>query len=110
MKEKKTVKVAFDVDDTLIIPGVALGVNYPTPNIDVINVYQFFQKQGCHMIVWSNQGAEYAAEISQWLGLNPHETLKKGACNVHIAFDDSECQLGVTNVKVKRINNHISRK
>lgn len=44
-------KVAFDVDDTLLVPSVAGGFPVDTPNHDVIAIYRWFQAQGHHMII-----------------------------------------------------------
>ncbi len=107
-------KVAFDVDDTLIIPSVALDVAeytpYNVPNHDVIAVYRFFQAQGHHMIIWSGSGADWAKTWGEKLGLTPFEVrLKQKGDDIDIAFDDCDVDLAKANVKVKRVNNWISR-
>jgi len=104
-------KVAFDVDDTLIIPNVVTGGAADVPNFDTINLYRWFQAQGCHMIVWSGGGEDYARMWAEKLGLFPDEVRHKRQCDdVDIAFDDCDVNLGKVNVKVKRLDNSISRK
>jgi len=37
--------IAFDVDDTLIVPAVATGLPIDTPNYENIAMYRWFQSQ-----------------------------------------------------------------
>lgn len=111
--EKMThhLKIAFDVDDTLVIPAGIVG-DAEVPNYDVINVYLFLQRQRHHMIIWSGGGQDYARMQARRLGLEADEIIAKTADRkdeVDIAFDDSDIELAKVNVKVKRINNHIER-
>jgi len=100
--------IAFDVDDTLIIPSVVTrGRNQPHYN--TIKVYKWFQEQGHDMIVWSGSGVEWAQTWVEILGLAPCRVIIKGAEKVDIAFDDCIIDLGTVNVRVKRIKNNISR-
>ena len=41
-------KIAFDVDDTLIIPSVA-GYAKDIPNYETIAIFRWFKAQGHHM-------------------------------------------------------------
>lgn len=130
-------KIAFDVDDTLIVPAVALedephpyiGMYGAVPNYETIAIYKWFQSQGNHMIIWSGGGVDYARTWAEKLGLKPDEIIEKKAeivcqtygssckdreCTEHdyyvdIAFDDCDVDLAKVNIKVKRINNGISR-
>lgn len=103
-------KIAFDVDDTLIIPSVATGLDRDTPNYDTINLYRWFQSQGHHMIIWSGSGIDWAQGWADKLGLMPDEiAVKEKRSDIDIAFDDCEVDLGKINIKVKRLNNSISR-
>lgn len=103
-------KIAFDVDDTLIIPSVVTG-NIDIPNFETIAVYRWFQAQGNYMIIWSGSGIDWATSWSEKLGLKPDEIRRKQKSeDVDIAFDDCEVDLGKVNVRVKRIKNSISRK
>lgn len=111
-------KIAFDVDDTLIVPAVALkdephpfiGVYGAVPNYEVIEIYKWFQLQGNYMIVWSGGGTDYARIWADKLGLFPNEVrLKQKDEDLDIAFDDCDVDLAKVNVKVKRLNNSISR-
>lgn len=104
--------IAFDVDDTLIIPSVANEDNggRDSPNYETIAIYRWFQSQGHHMIIWSGSGVDWAKSWSEKLGLNPDEIRRKGdGDDIDIAFDDCDVDLATVNVKVKRINNNISR-
>lgn len=104
-------RVAFDVDDTLIVPSVATDMAVDTPSYSVISIYRWFQQQGSYMIVWSGGGEDYARMWAEKLGLQPDEVRHKRKCDdVDIAFDDCDVELGKVNVKVKRLNNQISRK
>ena len=103
-------RIAFDIDDTLIIPAVATGLDRDTPNYDTISIYRWFQNQGHTMILWSGSGMDWARTWGEKLGLAPFEVIlkdKKGA--IDIAFDDCDVELGKVNVKVNRINNSVSR-
>lgn len=104
-------KVAFDIDDTLIIPSVAIRGAYETPNYDIIAIYKWFQAQGCEMILWSGSGVDWAKTWGEKLGLMPFTVrMKEKSEDVDIAFDDCEVSLAKVNVQVKRINNGVSRK
>lgn len=100
-------KIAFDVDDTLIIPSVATG-GRDTPNYDTIAIFKWFEAQGNDMIIWSGSGLDWASTWAEKLGLKARIIIK-GSEQVDIAFDDMDVELGRVNVKVKRINNSISR-
>lgn len=104
-------KIAFDVDDTLIIPAVATNMPSDTPNYELITVYKWFQKQGHEMIVWSGGGINYAQHWAEKLGLQPCTIrVKEKSEDVDITFDDCLVDLGKVNIKVNRYNNSISRK
>ena len=107
---KKRLVVAFDVDDSLIIPSVATGFDRDTPNYETIMIYRWFQEQGAYMIVWSGGGIDYAQTWAAKLGLLANEFRVKQKYNdVDLAFDDCDVDLGKVNVKIKRINNGRSR-
>lgn len=107
----KKLTIAFDVDNTLIIPAIATGLDRDVPNYDTIAVYRFFQAQGHRMIVWSGGGVDYARMWSDKLGLKPDDILVKvNHSEVDIAFDDCDVDLAKVNVKVRRVNNDINRK
>lgn len=104
-------RIAFDIDDTLIIPSVARGFGDNTPNYEVIAIYRFFQMQGTDMILWSGSGVDWAKRWGEKLGLEPFTVrVKEASADIDIAFDDCDVLLAKVNVKVKRINNKISRK
>jgi hypothetical protein len=105
-------KVAFDVDDTLLIPpeGQESNSGRDVPNYETIAIYNWFKRQGNYMIIWSGGGADYARMWGEKLGLNPDEYRAKQAdMGIDIAFDDCDVLLAKCNVKVKRFNNSIKR-
>lgn len=104
--------IAFDVDDTLIIPAIATGRDIDTPSYDTIAIYKWFQNQGNRMIIWSGGGADYAQMWANKLGLTADQYLAKTTelkDQIDIAFDDSDINLAKVNVKVKRVANRIIR-
>lgn len=107
-------KIAFDVDDTLIIPAIVAGTDRDIPNYDTIAIYNWFKAQGNYMIIWSGGGKDYAQMWGEKLGLKADEYRDKGKNSfdpeIDIAFDDCDVELAKVNVKVKRIDNFISRK
>lgn len=107
----KQLKIAFDVDDTLLVPSVVLGFPRDTPNYEVIALYKWFQAQGHHMIIWSGSGIDWAKTWAEKFGLTADEfPVKEKREDVDIAFDDCDVDLAKVNVKVKRINNGVERK
>jgi len=100
--------VAFDVDDTLIIPSVVTG-NRDIPNYDTITLIKWFQDNGHDVIIWSGSGVDWAKSWAEKLGLEPVQIAVKGSIPVDLAFDDCDVKLGTVNVKVKRHKNSISR-
>lgn len=108
----KTLRIAFDIDDTLILPAIATGLSTDTPNYEVIEIYKFFQKQGHTMIIWSGGGKDYARVWAKKLGLDPNAILEKNKEGnaIDICFDDSDVDLATVNVKIKRINNSVDRR
>src|SRR4051812_48833108 len=120
--------VAFDVDDTLIVPAVATGLDRDVPNYETIAIYRWFQAQGHTMWIWSGGGNQYARDWARRLGLDAdaflgkhaeggwREALRNGEGEPYLTnvipdltFDDSDLTLGTVNVKVKRLNNGIVR-
>lgn len=103
-------KIAFDVDDCLIVPSVATGSDIDTPNYETIALFKWFQAQGYEMIVWSGSGIDWAKNWANKLSLGPCEIRRKQKSeDVAIAFDDCEVDLGLVNIRVKRLNNGVSR-
>ena len=102
--------IAFDVDDTLIVPCIVTGLDVDTPNYEVIAIYKWFQKQGHTMIIWSGGGVDYATNWANKLGLKPDKIIPKEKTEgVDICFDDCWVDLAKINIKVKRLQNSIDR-
>lgn len=102
-------RVAFDVDDTLLVPSVASGFGRDTPNYDTIAVYKWFQAQGHYMIIWSGSGVDWAKTWAEKFGLTADAFIVKGSEPVDLAIDDCDVELGTVNIKVKRVNNRVDR-
>lgn len=104
-------KIAFDIDDTILIPSVASGFGNDTPNYETIVILKWFQDQGHEIVLWSGSGVDWAKKWGEKFGLQPFEVRpKQKSEDIDIAFDDCDVDLGKVNVKVKRSNNKISRK
>jgi len=110
--------VAFDVDDTLIVPSVAVGFGNDVPNYDIVHQAMFHLALGHTVVIWSGSGKDWAQRWSEKLGLvheNIHIWTKEKVLDsnnqplVDIAYDDMEVQLAKVNIRVKRINNSVSR-
>lgn len=118
----KKLKIAFDIDDTILVPSVVAGFGNDTPNYETIAVLRWFQAQGHEIYLWSGSGTDWAQRWGEKFGLQPFTVIKKEKEIVYedmgfsprpfidIAFDDCDVDLAKVNVKVKRINNSISRK
>jgi len=108
--------IAFDVDDTLIVPSVVTGLPYETPNYETIALFKWYEAQGCKMVIWSGSGIEWAVNWAERLGLIAEIRIKQkelgadGLPVVDIAYDDCDVDLAKVNIKVARFNNNISRK
>jgi len=102
-------KIAFDIDDTLIIPSVVTG-NRDVPNYETIAIYRWFQAQGHTMYLWSGSGVDWAKTWGEKLGLQPDFIIiKEKNLAIDICFDDCDVDLAKVNIKVKRVNNSVSR-
>lgn len=107
----KRLRIAFDIDDCLLIPSVATGYDRDTPNYETIAVLKWFQKQGYEIILWSGSGVDWARTWGEKLGLQPFTVIvkEKGTGSIGLCFDDCDVDLATVNVKVKRIENSVSR-
>jgi hydroxymethylpyrimidine pyrophosphatase-like HAD family hydrolase len=103
-------RIAFDIDDTLIVPSVVTG-GRDVPNYETIGILKWFQSQGHTIILWSGSGQDWAKNWGEKLGLEPFTViLKDKNGGIDVAFDDCDVDLATMNIKVKRIKNSISRK
>lgn len=103
-------KIAFDIDDTILIPSVVSMSGDNVPNYDVIAIYKFFQTQGAEMILWSGSGIDWAKRWGEKFGLEPFTVrIKEKSGDVDICFDDCIVDLALVNVRVKRVKNGVSR-
>ncbi len=93
-------KIAFDVDDTLITMNEA-GENIP--KYDVIAFLRFFaMNTDAEIYVWSGSGVDYARRWTEKLGITHYVdgVISKGSMSVDIAVDDQVVTLGTTNIQV----------
>jgi hypothetical protein len=96
-------KIAFDVDGTLILPSITSnGFDSEIPNYEIIEVFRFFQKQGHEMFIWSGGGIDYAIEWSDKLGLKATIIEKEKRDDIDIAFDDQLVDLAKVNIKLNK--------
>ena len=78
----KNTVVAFDVDMTLITEDYK-------PIYENIQLFHLFKKLGCHMVIWSGGGVDYAARWAEKLGLEA-EICVKASFKPDIVFDDMD--------------------
>lgn len=94
------VKIAFDVDGTLIHQA---GELCDTPRYDIIQLFKSFEALGYDMYIWSGGGIDYATHWRDKLGLTA-KVVGKGSFTPDIAVDDmaheSEFNLGKVNLDV----------
>ena len=87
-------KVAFDVDMTLIIEDEN---GKSVPHYDVITLFKALENFGCKMYIWSGSGMDYAKQWKDKLGLEA-EIVAKGSFTPDIAIDD------IANTKLGKVN------
>lgn len=97
----KKIKIAFDVDDTLIwINSRGETVPKYTTVVTLQMLHGMFTN--AEIIVWSGSGVEYAQRWVEKLGIdNLVRVIAKGSEEVDIAIDDQEVTLGKVNLQVK---------
>lgn len=106
-------KVAFDIDDTLIIPSIVSESWENEGNMENIAKYMEHKEKGDYMILWSGSGTTWAHNWNEKLQLNADEIrvkMKYEDSPVDICYDDCIVDLAKVNIKVKRVRNSISRK
>jgi len=92
----KPLKIAFDVDGTLIYK---CGELEDTPRYDIIRLFHFFKDNGEDVYIWSGGGLDYAEEWASRLGLEA-TVVEKGCFKPDIAVDDINVDLGIINLRV----------
>ena len=80
----KHIQVAFDVDGTLI------SLKDDTPRYEIIEKFLMFEELGCHMIIWSGGGIDYAEHWAKKLGLKA-QIIEKASIIPDIIVDDMDC-------------------
>lgn len=93
----KTLKVAFDIDGTLIKQSDYGSV----PRYDIIEKLLWHNKM-CHEIyIWSGGGIDYAKTWSEKLGITCAKAIAKQAGqHIDICYDDEEVELAKVNIQV----------
>ena len=108
-KNPRPIAVAFDVDDT--IWKINEKMKRQEPDYKLINVLLWFVENGDNVYVWSAGGVDYVKMILNKLGLDeyakaiPKPKLGHTDKDIDLCFDDSEVNLGRTNVIVFRDHN-----
>lgn len=96
----RKIKVAFDVDGTLIHQS---GELCDTPRYNIIQMFKMFESLGHEMFIWSGGGVDYATHWANKLGLKA-QIVAKGSFKPDIAVDDmaheSEFNLGTVSIPV----------
>lgn len=97
-------KIAFDVDDTLIKHDK--GTLQSHPNYDLIQVLRWFHRNGDRIFVWSAGGIDYAQMWVNKLGLTDFvKVIPKnnydGKTKIDVAFDDVDTNLATVDIKVR---------
>lgn len=93
------VKIAFDVDNTLIVKS---NNGEDVPNYGVIHLIMTINVmvRDVDLIVWSGSGVDYARRWTEKLGIaEATRVIGKGQEKVDIAFDDEEVLLGKVNLQ-----------
>jgi len=91
-------RIAFDVDNTLIKKGID---GRDVPRYEVIELLQWFADQRHHVYVWSGGGFDYARDWAEKLGLyNVGILSKDDTHNIDISVDDEDVELAKINIKV----------
>lgn len=92
-------KVAFDVDQTLIKKSWS---GRDIPRFDVIELLYWFVDHGYQVFVWSGGGPDYASEWVEKLGLtNVAGVLSKDEYHgIDISVDDQDVELAKINIRV----------
>jgi len=106
---EKKLTIAWDVDDTLIIPSIVSGTNRDIPNYETIAILKWFQSQGHKIVIWSGSGVDWAKTWAEKLGLIAEIRIKQKSEDIDICFDDCAVDLAKVNIKVKRYKNFVSR-
>lgn len=92
------IKIAFDVDGTLIRKSPK---GEDVPRLEILLYLSFYHIVGdCEIFVWSGSGIEYANRWVEKLGLQDVTVVAKGSFIPDIAVDDEEVTLGKVNLKV----------
>lgn len=94
-------RIAFDVDDTLIKHNHS---GESVPKWETIDVMRYFAlNTDAEIIVWSGSGVDYAQRWTEKLGIDHYvdKVIPKGSIVVDIAFDDQVVNLGNANVKIR---------
>lgn len=95
-KAKPNLRIAFDVDGTLITEDYTRAV----PRYDIIRLFHWFSREGHTMFIWSGGGMNYAEQWRDRLGLEAVILEKKAGQNIDIAVDDCECDLATVHIFV----------
>jgi len=89
-------KVAFDVDGTLIYQ---VGEKEDTPRHSILLIFKILKWLKFEMFVWSDGDEDYAEFWRNKLGLDA-KVVEKGSFVPFVAFDNEKVKLGRINIRV----------
>lgn len=93
-------KVAFDVDGTLIHQEGPLS---DTPRYDVVSLFKLLEQFGCEMYIWSGGGVDYAERWRDKLGLKA-TVVAKGSFQPDLAVDDMDLDFRAVERSLGKVN------
>lgn len=104
-------KIAFDIDDTLIIPAIACDNWRITPHFKNLSALKWFKDNGNYIILWSWTWPEWAEKWWKELYIPYDEIrIKQKYDDIDICIDDCIVDLARVNLRVKRVKNSVKRK
>jgi trehalose-6-phosphatase len=98
---RKRLKIAFDVDDTLY--KIRVDKYDQVPDYELIQVLKWFCQNGDEVFIWSAGGVEYAKAFAKKFGFDDMVSIvEKGSFKPDISFDEYLTGLGKTDVIINR--------
>jgi hypothetical protein len=95
-KKDKVLRVAFDIDNTLVHSGDPDYVDSKgqpldsAPRYTVVNLYKAFELIGAEMYLWSSEGRDHAKLWRKRLGLKGKVIKKEKRDDIDIAVDNAD--------------------
>ena len=105
--------IAFDIDDTLLIPSIVSDTGKNEINQSILHILKKYKEQGYKIIVWSGSGVLYSKYICKKYNIPyDYNFVKSGDLKnfIDVCYDDCDVNLAIKNIKVPTIKKQISRK